>query len=183
MLVPNKMKYVICTGNIDRENFNELCALAPNVHVVRGDFDDDETLIFPEVQIVQVGQFRIGVTHGHELLPSPLSKDAKARMRRKLDVDIFVSGHTHQNEVVQEDGYYYINPGSITGAYKASSEVTPSFILLAVQDNKLVCYVYELNKGGEVEVSKTEFTKPVQRTTEGLPTTGNNPTLLESLLA
>ena len=112
MLVPNKMKYVICTGNIDRENFNELCALAPNVHVVRGDFDDDETLIFPEVQIVQVGQFRIGVTHGHELLPSPLSKDAKARMRRKLDVDIFVSGHTHQNEVVQEDGYYYINPVS-----------------------------------------------------------------------
>ena len=71
--------------------------------------------------------------------------------------------------------------GSITGAYSAIiPEVTPSFILLAVQDNKLVCYVYELNKNGEVEVSKTEFTKPVQ--TSGSPMAGNNPALLQSLL-
>ena len=122
MLVPNKMQHVICTGNIGREQFNELCTLAPNVHVVQGDFDDDETfqgdfdddetLPFPEVQVVQVGQFRIGVIHGHQLLPSPSSQDAKARMRRKLNVDIFISGHTHQNEVVLEDGYYHINPVS-----------------------------------------------------------------------
>jgi putative phosphoesterase len=112
MLVPNKMQHVICTGNIGREQFNELCTLAPNVHVVQGDFDDDETLPFPEVQVVQVGQFRIGLIHGHQLLPSPSSQDAKARMRRKLNVDIFISGHTHQNEVVLEDGYYHINPVS-----------------------------------------------------------------------
>ncbi|MGK3756473.1 MAG: vacuolar protein sorting-associated protein 29 [Bacillariaceae sp.] len=113
MLVPNKMQHVICTGNIGREQFNELCTLAPNVHVVQGDFDDDETLPFPEVQVVQVGQFRIGLIHGHQLLPSPSSQDAKARMRRKLNVDIFISGHTHQNEVVLEDGYYHINPVSL----------------------------------------------------------------------
>jgi vacuolar protein sorting-associated protein 29 len=110
MLVPNKMQHVICTGNIAREQFNELCALAPNVHVVSGDFDNDETLPFPEVQIVQVGEFRIGLIHGHQLLPSASSQDAKSRMRRKLDIDILVSGHTHQNEVVLEDGYYHINP-------------------------------------------------------------------------
>ena len=37
-------------------------------------------------------------------------------------------------------------------------KTVPSFILLAVQGDKVVCYVYELVKG-EVEVSKTEFTK------------------------
>lgn len=49
--------------------------------------------------------------------------------------------------------------GSITGAYSAHvAEVNPSFILLAVQGNKVVCYVYELING-EVDVSKTEFSK------------------------
>lgn len=49
--------------------------------------------------------------------------------------------------------------GSITGAYSAHvTEVNPSFILLAVQGDKVVCYVYELING-EVDVSKTEFSK------------------------
>ena len=49
--------------------------------------------------------------------------------------------------------------GSITGAYSARTpNVNPSFILLAVQGSKVVCYVYEL-KDGEVDVSKTEFSK------------------------
>lgn len=111
MLVPNKMQHVICTGNVGREQYNELCGLAPNVTAVRGDFDDDPALPFPDVAVVQVGQFRIGVAHGHQLLPHG-SQDARARMRRKLDVDIFVSGHTHRNEVVLQDGYYHINPVS-----------------------------------------------------------------------
>lgn len=56
-------------------------------------------------------------------------------------------------------GGYYVFPGSITGAYSSSvPDVNPAFILLAVQGNKVVCYVYEL-KNGEVDVSKTEFSK------------------------
>lgn len=52
-----------------------------------------------------------------------------------------------------------IMQGSITGACSSLTEkVTPSFILLAVQDTKIVCYVYEL-VNGEVDVSKTEFQK------------------------
>jgi hypothetical protein len=51
--------------------------------------------------------------------------------------------------------------GSITGAFSPLiDKVTPSFILLAVQNAKIVCYVYEL-VNGEVEVSKTEFVKKV----------------------
>lgn len=44
-----------------------------------------------------------------------------------------------------------------------------------------MCYVYEISKEGEVEVSKTEFTKPVNAA--GDPSSGGNPALLESLLA
>lgn len=81
---------------------------------------------------------------------------------------------SHKNEVVLRDGFYHINPGSISGAASAHSrEVTPSFILLAIQDNKLVCYVYEL-LNGEVEVSKTEFVKSAS--------SESSPVLLQSLL-
>ena len=69
--------------------------------------------------------------------------------------------------------------GSITGAYSAHTEaVTPSFILLAIQDNRLVCYVYEF-VNGEVEVSKTEFAKAAQSEEPA----GVNASLMQSLLS
>ena len=115
MLVPNKMQHVICTGNISHEQYEELRGLAPNLHIVSGEFDDLEPNVgvsFPESRVLQVGSFRIGVVHGHQLIPWK-SKEAIERMRRKLDVDVIVTGHTHQNEVnVQEDDYYHINPVS-----------------------------------------------------------------------
>ena len=200
MLVPNKMKHVICAGNISLEQYNEFRALAPNFVCCRGDLDDEE-MGFPEHSVCTVGNFRIGVIHGHQIVPHG-SHDAKAKMRRKLNVDILITGRewtfcdlvvaqtvcdgflsvflrtglsdSHKNEVVLRDGFYHINPGSISGAPSALiREVTPSFILLAIQENKLVCYVYEL-LNGEVEVSKTEFAKSTS--------SESSPILLQSLL-
>jgi vacuolar protein sorting-associated protein 29 len=118
MLVPNKMQHVICTGNVSMEQYEELRGLAPNLHVVAGDYDDLEedhtpgVVSFPETRVLQVGALRIGVVHGHQLIPYK-SKEAVERMRRKLDVDVIVTGHTHQAHVnVQEDDYYHINPVS-----------------------------------------------------------------------
>jgi vacuolar protein sorting-associated protein 29 len=116
MLVPNKMQHVICTGNIGSslEQWNEIQQLAPKIHCVSGDWDNDveNATLFPETCVVQVGQFRIGVIHGHQLIPWG-SKEAADRMRRKLRVDILISGHTHQSAVVDEnDGFYHINPVS-----------------------------------------------------------------------
>lgn len=39
-----------------------------------------------------------------------------------------------------------------------TADVTPSFILLAIQGSKVVTYVYELH-GDQVDVSKSEFSK------------------------
>lgn len=103
--------------------------------------------------------FRIGVVHGHQILPWG-DHQSLAMIRRKLKVDVLISGHTHKNEVVEHDGHYHINPGSITGAFSdcLAYDVSPSFILLAIQESKVICYVYEL-VDGEVEVFKTEFSK------------------------
>ena len=115
MLVPNKMQHVVCTGNISDTDFDDLRALAPNLHIVAGDYDDPQTsgTLFPETQVIQVGSFRIGVIHGHQLLPWG-SQEAAARMRRKLGVDILVTGHTHKNEItIQDRTHMYINPVSV----------------------------------------------------------------------
>lgn len=110
MLVPNKMQHVICTGNVGLEQFQKLRTLAPNIHVVAGEYDDP-SLGLPETSVVQVGQFRIGIIHGHQLLPYH-SIEAQARMRRKLGVDIMITGHTHRHHVFVHDDSYFINPVS-----------------------------------------------------------------------
>ena len=40
-----------------------------------------------------------------------------------------------------------------------STEVLPSFILLAIQGSKVVTYVYEIKDGEEVVVQKSTFEK------------------------
>lgn len=130
--------------------------LAPNVHVVRGDFDDEVS--FPESKVLQIGQFKIGLIHGHQIVPWG-DAHSLAMIQRQLDVDILITGHSHKNEVNEYEGKWFINPGSITGAYSSLTiDVVPSFILLAIQGNKVVTYVYELH-GDRVDVSKSEFSK------------------------
>lgn len=157
MLLPNKMQHVLCTGNLTtKEQYDELRALAPNVHVVRGDFDDSST--FPEQKVVQIGQFKIGLIHGHQVVPWG-DPHSLAIVQRQMDVDILISGHTHKNELSDFEGKWFINPGSITGAYSTiTPDVVPSFMLLAIQGPRVVAYVYEL-KGDSLEVSKSEFSK------------------------
>ncbi|GMH55535.1 hypothetical protein TrLO_g4771 [Triparma laevis f. longispina] len=159
MLVPNKMQHVLCTGNLTtRESHDMLRNLAPNVHIVRGDFDDQQNL--PEQKTVQIGAFKIGLLHGHQVVPWG-SLSALAMKARALDCDILISGHTHESAVTRKDGIWYINPGSVTGAYSPTGGGdVPSFILLAVQGEKVVCYCYKFNEAKDsVEVSKTEFSK------------------------
>ncbi len=68
--------------------------------------------------------------------------------------------------MTEYEGRWYINPGSITGAYgslSSAGDVTPSFILMAIQGPKVTTYVYELKGESEqVEVSKSEFRKSSQ---------------------
>ena len=116
MLVPNKMQHVLCTGNLTtKEQYDELRGLAPNIHVVRGSFDDDAS--FPETKVIQIGQFKVGLIGGHQVLPWG-DTNSLAMIQRQLDVDILISGHTHKNGVIEQDGKWFVNPGSITGAYR-----------------------------------------------------------------
>lgn len=58
----------ITLGNLcTKDSYDYLKTLANDVHVVRGDFDENSS--WPEQKVVTVGQFKIGLCHGHQLVP------------------------------------------------------------------------------------------------------------------
>jgi len=157
MLVPGKVQHVLCTGNLgNRETWDWVNTLSASVHTVRGDFDTDLSL--PESKTVTIGDWRVALVHGHQVIPWT-DQEALANMARQFDCDILVSGHTHVNRVESMDGKYYINPGSATGAYSPiCAEAVPSFILMAFQGRVSTVYVYQL-VDEKVTVNKTEIAK------------------------
>ena len=131
-----------------RVRFNVACRCPQ----VRGDFDDVTFLpgiadSLPETKVVKIGQFQLGLCHGHQVVPWG-DTEALGAMQRQLDCDILVTGHTHAFTAYEAEGKLFINPGSATGAFspsfKLTEEPTPSFVLMDVQQTRVVIYVYEL---------------------------------------
>lgn len=165
LLVPDKVQHVLSTGNLcTRETFDYLKTIAGDVHVVRGDFDEGDS--FPEVKVVSIGQFKIGLIHGHQVVPWGDS-ESLAAVQRRLDCDILISGHTHKFDAIELSNKLFLNPGSATGAYSPLSGTSePCFVLMDVQGAgpqgdgpKVVIYVYRLIDN-EVSVKKLEFPDP-----------------------
>jgi vacuolar protein sorting-associated protein 29 len=157
LLVPGKIQHILCTGNLcNKDSFDYLKTLASDVHVVRGDFDDN--IGYPEQKVVTVGQFRIGLCHGHQVVPWG-DVQSLGMVQRQLDVDILISGQTHKFEAYEHESKFYINPGSATGSYSAlNSSIIPSFVLLDIQQSTVIAYVYQLI-GDDVKVERIEYKK------------------------
>lgn len=145
LLVPEKIEAVICTGNLcGTEQFSYLKSLSTDLHIVKGDFDEGN---YPETKVVAIRNWKIGVCHGHQIVPWG-DKEAIGMLQRQLDVDVCITGHTHKMSVDTHEGTLLINPGSATGAYSGLlSDVVPSFCLLDVDESKLTVYSYELHPG------------------------------------
>ncbi|GIX61357.1 vacuolar protein sorting 29, putative [Babesia caballi] len=146
LLNTDKIKQVLCTGNVgSQEIVDLLLGISPNLHIVRGDFDQDSTL--PEELTIQVGNFKIGLINGYQL-PSWGDKDVVYEYARDMGVDVLVYGHSHISDVSKVSGKILVNPGSATGAFQPwVPNAIPTFMLMAVQGSKIVIYVYEEHDG------------------------------------
>lgn len=156
LLVPGKIHHILCPGNLcTKEIQNYLKTVCTDLHITRGDFDEEN---FPDEEVLEVEDFRIGLCHGHQVVPWG-DTAALGHLQRRLDADILVSGHTHEFKAIKYEDRFLINPGSATGAYSSITQtVTPSFVLMDIDRSKAIVYVYELVEG-EVKVDKIEFTK------------------------
>jgi len=158
LLVPGKIQHILSTGNLcTKDTHDYLKSLASDLHIVKGDFDENST--YPDTKVLNIGQFRIGLCHGHQIVPWG-DRSSLAILQRQLDVDILITGHTHKFEAFENNSKFYINPGSATGAYSAlTNEVVPSFVLMDIQGGHVITYVYHLKGGEDVKVEKIDFNK------------------------
>ncbi|KAI5289504.1 Vacuolar protein sorting-associated protein 29 [Ascosphaera aggregata] len=173
LLTPGKIGQVLCLGNLtDRETYEYFRTVAPDLQLVKGDFDIDSSNL-PLSKVVTHGTLRIGFTHGHTIVP-PGDPDALLIAARQMDVDVLLWGGTHQFEAYELEGRFFVNPGSLTGATTtaatvADEKITPSFCLMDVQGDVLVLYVYQLrtdDSGNEtVAVEKVSFRKQLPSST------------------
>jgi vacuolar protein sorting-associated protein 29 len=180
----SKVSQVLCTGNLCMKSTEDyIRSLAYNAHIVRGDLDAG--LDLPDSKTIKIGELSIGLIHGHQLVPW---NDAAilANHARSIGVDVLIHGHTHAAEVLRSEGSgaaaakasaaaesgssgasvsagastLLLNPGSITGAFSPfTSQVFPSFCLLAIQGPSVTIYQYEILAGQEVTVTKSEWRK------------------------
>lgn len=115
LLVPGKIQQIICTGNVCNTDYlHYLRTIAGDVHLVKGDYDDNPH--FPSSLILNHPPLRIGVLHGHQVVPAG-DTQSLAAVARAMDVDILLSGHTHRFEAYELEGRFFVNPGSATGAW------------------------------------------------------------------
>lgn len=180
----SKVSQVLCTGNLCMKSTEDYVrSLGYNAHIVRGDLDAG--LDLPDSKTIKIGELAIGIIHGHQLVPW---NDAAilANYARSIGVDVLIHGHTHAPEILRSEGSgsapaksasgadgasgtsvsagastLLLNPGSITGAFSPfTSQVFPSFCLLAIAGPSVTIYQYELLAAGqEVTVTKSEWKK------------------------
>ncbi|KAJ1882258.1 Vacuolar protein sorting-associated protein 29 [Coemansia sp. RSA 486] len=159
LLVPGKIDQILCTGNLtDRATYEYLRSITPDLYITRGEFDD-RGQNYPISARVQQQELTIGLVSGHYMVPSNGDVDGLAGVARQMDVDVLVTGNTHRFEAYEEQGRFFINPGSITGGWGAlEMNPVPSFVLMEVKGRQLVVYVYQL-VNDEVVVDRIEYRK------------------------
>ncbi|TKA64452.1 hypothetical protein B0A49_07230 [Cryomyces minteri] len=168
LLAPGKIGQILCLGNLTSASIYEyLRGIAPDLQIVKGDYDVDAPNLALS-KVVTHGSLRIGFTHGHTIIP-PGDADSLLIAARQMDVDVLLWGGTHRFEAYEMEGKFFVNPGSATGAVswgwggEGEGEGVPSFVLMDVQGDVLVLYVYQLRKDANgvenVGVEKVSFRK------------------------
>ena len=161
----NKINRIFCTGGVgELETYDWVRNILPptfqgNFHCVRSEFQETK-MSYPENLVVKVGEFKIGLINGFQVVPWG-DLEGLCSYQRQLECDILISGFTHINSVSHKDGKYFINPGTMTGAFSPlMNDPPPTFMLLLINGDIGVIYLYELNQSTKIfDVSKIDINK------------------------
>ncbi|CAJ1032419.1 Calcineurin-like phosphoesterase superfamily domain containing protein, putative [Leishmania lindenbergi] len=169
MFSPGRIHTVLITGGVGSKGmYDYLRTIAPEVHCVESSVDRQWADHMSESVVLTVESLKIGLVRGNQV---PLGdKESLAAIQRELDVDVLVSGSTHQPQYFEFDSHLFVNPGSLSGAdTEGEVNVVPSFMLLDVQDTSVVTFIYQYQPSDDSDGGGTA--------SEGLATAGMVPGL------
>ena len=114
-------------GDIEgHEDYIEALADCP-VHMVSGNNDFFSDL--PREEEIQLGTYRVLLTHGHyygvSVGTDRLKEEARAR-----NIDIVMYGHTHRPEIDRDAQVTVLNPGSLS--YPRQWGRKPSYMIMEI---------------------------------------------------
>lgn len=131
---------VIHLGDGERE-MQELREFYPDIifYQVRG--NNDYNSKSPLYDCIEVGQFIISFTHGHEF-GVKYSLESLEQIAQLKKVNLVLYGHTHISKIEFKEGVYYMNPGSIT----TRPHGTPSYGVIDITPAGLVPHIVMLHE-------------------------------------
>ena len=101
---------ILHAGDLTSLNvIEELENIAP-VIAIQGNMDRANGINLPTAKVLEAEGLRIGIVHG-EVYPRADTQQL-LYLARELNVDILVSGHSHQPKIEQTEGILLLNPGS-----------------------------------------------------------------------
>lgn len=106
-----KIDMLLHLGDIEGDDDYMEAVMACPVHVVAGNNDFFSGL--PGELEIEVGKYKVFMTHGHGYYVSAGTKRLKQAARAR-GADIVMYGHTHRPEIDLEDDVITINPGSLS---------------------------------------------------------------------
>ena len=98
---------------------------------VRGNNDYDYD--YPETLVLEVGEHRFLLTHGHRQ-GVYFGYDGLIRLAKINRCDIVCFGHTHRYSEAEKDGILLLNPGSIWCNRDGSA---PSYMIITLENEKI----------------------------------------------
>lgn len=120
---------VIHCGDAEGSEYALSQAAQCPVHIVLGNNDFFSDL--PRELELEIGSYRVWITHGHTYYVSVGCERIKQEARER-GVDIVIFGHTHRPYLDVEDDLITLNPGSIS--YPRQDGHRPSYILMELDE-------------------------------------------------
>ncbi|XP_054025179.1 vacuolar protein sorting-associated protein 29-like [Dryobates pubescens] len=157
-MTQRRIQHILCTGCSctqlslgTKESYDYLRTLAGDSCVVSR---HSESWNYPEKKVVTVWQFRIGLIHGHQIIPWG-DVASLALPQRQPGADTVILGDTQRFDTFE----HYIDPGSATGAWSAlEMNISLSFVLMDIQASTPVAAGCQLIENG-MEAERVEFKK------------------------
>lgn len=113
----NGVDLIIHAGDITQQKvIDELESLAPVIAVL----GNNDKLELNKNEVIEAENFKIGINHGTRCSND---FDKLCRLAVELDVDVLITGHTHQPHCEIIDDVLFVNPGSSNRPIKSDASV------------------------------------------------------------